>query len=184
MSATFTRKHYIEIARILHGVRDKAERQRLAEEFARMFRKDDKDDSYFDAERFSSAVYGEGVRETSRISGIRSYGPGKFYTILDSYAHEAAINGIDEEESYPDGGGWYGLLWLDDSARDAILDFVIDGKDKLTDEEYELLKKAKAIIFFERSDGIVKAEWFYNKKEAKEDWAKIQEEFEEMEGDE
>ena len=117
--------------------------------------------------------------------GIRSYGPGKFHTILDSYAHEVAIDGIDEEESYPDGGGWYGLLWLDESARDAVVDTAIDQyRDKLTSEETKLLNSAKAIIFFERSDGIVEAKWFYNKKEAKEDWAKIQEEFEEMEGDE
>ena len=117
--------------------------------------------------------------------GIRSYGPGKFSTIIDSYAFEAGTNGIDEEESYPNGGGWYGLLWLDDSARDAVIDIAIDqNRDKLTNEEMKLLKSAKAIIFFERSDGIVEAEWFYNKKEAQEDWADIQKEFEEEEEDE
>lgn len=63
MSATFTRKHYVEIACILSGVRDAHEKQRLAEEFARMFRQDN---PQFDAERFSSAVFGEGGRGRAR----------------------------------------------------------------------------------------------------------------------
>jgi len=62
--ASFTRKHYVEIARILNGVQDRRERQRLADEFARLFRQDN---PAFDVERFSSAVYGEGgVRETNQ----------------------------------------------------------------------------------------------------------------------
>ena len=62
--AAFTKRHYIEIARILNGVRDPRERQRLAEEFARLFREDNPS---FDVERFSSAVYGEpGGRRTAR----------------------------------------------------------------------------------------------------------------------
>ena len=53
--------------------------------------------------------------------GIRPYGPGKYGKIIDGYAHDVALDGgLDEEESYPDGGGWYGLLLLDKQARDAI----------------------------------------------------------------
>lgn len=63
MAASFTRKHYVEIARILSGVRDAHEKQRLAEEFARMFRQDN---PQFDAERFSSAVFGDGGRGRAR----------------------------------------------------------------------------------------------------------------------
>jgi len=59
----FTRQHYIEVGRILNGVRDRHERQRLAEEFAAMFRRDN---PRFDVDRFSSAVYGEGAREARR----------------------------------------------------------------------------------------------------------------------
>jgi hypothetical protein len=61
--------------------------------------------------------------------GIRSYGPGKFYTILDGYAYEVGLDGFDEEESYPDGGGSYGLLRLDDSAREAISKTAADNED-------------------------------------------------------
>jgi hypothetical protein len=41
-----------------------------------------------------------------------------------------------------------------------------------------------AIIFFERSDGIVEVDWFDDLAEAEDEWADIEEEFEEMEGDE
>jgi hypothetical protein len=110
--------------------------------------------------------------------GIRSYGPGKFYTILDGYAYEI---GFDEEESYPEGGGSYGLLRLDDSAREAISKAAADNEDQLTKEEEDQLDDSKAIIFFERSDGIVEAEWFSDLEEAEAEWEAIQEE---MEGDE
>lgn len=181
MAATFTRKHYIEIARILHGVSDSAERKRLTEEFERMFRKDNPS---FDAGRFSAAVGETGgrTRETRKATGIRSYGPGKFSTLLDSYAHEMTLDGgIDEEVSIENGGGWYGLLRLDDDARDAICKIADEHKSTLTDEENDLLEDSGSVILFERSDGIVEAEWFEDDDEAEEQWADIQEEFEEDE---
>jgi hypothetical protein len=116
--------------------------------------------------------------------GIRSYGPGKFYTILDGYAYEVGLDGFDEEESYPDGGGSYGLLRLDDSAREAISKTAADNEDQLTKEEEDQLDDSVAIIFFERSDGIVEVDWFDDLAEAEDEWADIEEEFEEMEGDE
>jgi len=92
--------------------------------------------------------------------GIRSYGPGKFYTILDSYAYEVALDGLDEEASYGDGNGWYGLIWLDKDACERINEIAAENKDQLTEEEEEMLDEHVAIIFYERSDGIVEADWF------------------------
>ncbi len=177
MGATFTRKHYVEIARILHGVSDSAERKRLTGEFERMFKKDN---PAFDAGRFSAAIGETGgrTREAREATGIRSYGPGKFSTLLDSYAFEG---GVDEEESYEEGRGWYGLLRLDDNVREAICETAIENKDQLTDDEEEMLDDNVAVIFFERSDGIVEAEWFEDENEADDAWAEIQEEFEEDE---
>jgi hypothetical protein len=118
------------------------------------------------------------------LKGIRSYGPGKFDTIIDGYVYDFAIDGgVDEEESYPEGGGWYGLVMLDDSAREAIRQAVHYTDDELTEEEEDLLDDSEAIILFERSDGIVEADWFSSRKEALDEWAGIQEEFEE-EGEE
>lgn len=114
--------------------------------------------------------------------GIRSYGPGKFYTVLDSYAFGVTLDdGADEEESYPEGGGWYGLLWVDESTRNAVRENASEDDDQLTSEEEELLRESVAVIFFERSDGIVSADWYDGRKEAEDEWATIQEEFEESE---
>jgi len=51
-----TRKDYVVVAEILSTVRDRAERQRLAEAFAKWFRRDN---PAFDVERFSSAIFKE-----------------------------------------------------------------------------------------------------------------------------
>jgi len=117
----------------------------------------------------------------TNAKGIRSYGPGKFYTLLDSFAFEMTLDdGVDEEASYgADGDGWYGLVWLDKITRDRINDIAdnIDNirgeEDELTEEEFTLLNDSVAVIFFERSDGIVEADWFDNKKEAEEAWANV-----------
>jgi hypothetical protein len=60
-----TRKDYIRVAAIIHDVRDKRERQRLAEEFARWFAQDNPE---FDVERFSGAVFAD-PRDRPRRSG-------------------------------------------------------------------------------------------------------------------
>ena len=122
--------------------------------------------------------------------GIRSYGPGKFHTVVDSYAYDMTLDGgADEEASYPqEGSGWYGVLWLDADARERISEIAVENKDQLTKEEEDLLDESAAVIFFERSDGIVEADWFASKQEAEEEWANIladteQEEEEEDEED-
>jgi len=119
--------------------------------------------------------------------GIRSYGPGKFSTILDSHAYSVTLDGgVDDEESYEEGGGWYGLLWLDDTVRDTVCTDADNAGEALTQEEEDLLDESVAVIFFERSDGIVEVEWFSDKPEAEAAWEDIQAEFddeEEEEGD-
>jgi hypothetical protein len=120
--------------------------------------------------------------------GIRSYGPGKFYTVLDSYAYEVSGDGgADEEASYGEGNGWDGLLWVDKNLSESIREIAKENDDELTEEEEDLLKSSKAVIFFERSDGIVEADWFDTKDEAQKAWANVlvaTEEGEEEEDDE
>ena len=124
------------------------------------------------------------VRETGD-DGIRSYGPGKFHTLIDSYAFKTTLDGVDEEASYGEGGGWYGLVLLDDATRKSVTEI---AKDELTEEEQQLLDDSAAVIFFERSDGIVEADWFEDKEKAEKVWADIEaataEEEEEDEEDE
>jgi hypothetical protein len=113
------------------------------------------------------------VRETGD-EGIRSYGPGKFHTLIDSYAFEVAGDGVDEEASYGEGGGWYGLVLLDAPTRKRVVEVATENKDELTEDEQELLDDSVAVIFFERSDGIVEADWFEDKEKADEAWADIE----------
>lgn len=110
-----------------------------------------------------------------RDEGIRSYGPGKFATILDSHAFTVTLDGgADEEATYPqEGSGWYGLLWIDKDTINRVHEIAAEEKDNLTEEEEDLLDDSAAVIFFERSDGIVEADWFDNKREAEEEWANI-----------
>jgi hypothetical protein len=121
----------------------------------------------------------------AKAEGIRSYGPGKYSTIIDSYVHGATIDfGADHEESYPEGGGWYGFMALDRDTVERILEDAAEAKDRLTKEEEELLDESLAVILFERSDGIVEVEWYDDLAEAEEAWAEIEEEFADLEGDE
>lgn len=121
------------------------------------------------------------------VMGIRPYGHGKFHTLIDSYAYAVTLDGgADEEESYEEGGGWYGLLWIDDDSADTIRKNALDAEvlgEGLNRDEERLLDESVAVIFFERSDGIVDADWFGNKQDAEAAWEEIQELFE-NEGDE
>lgn len=106
--------------------------------------------------------------------GIRSYGPGKFATILDSHAYRVSGDGgTDEEASYPDGGGWFGIVWINDAVRDAFAEEAANENETLTKEEDALLDESVAVIFYERSDGIVEVTWYDNKREAEEEWAQV-----------
>jgi hypothetical protein len=123
--------------------------------------------------------------ESMMAKGIRSYGPGKFYDIIDSYAHGVTLDGgADEEASLGDGNGWYGFMTVDQAFADAIHRIAKEEKDELTDEEQDLLDESKAVILFERSDGIVEATWYDDLKEAEKDWATIEEDVDDGEDDE
>lgn len=107
--------------------------------------------------------------------GIRSYGPGKFSTILDSYMYDLSLDGVDEEVGSVDEGGWYGFLEIDQAAIDRIRE---EGVDGLTKEEEDLLAASAAVVLFERTDGVVEVEWYDSMQEAEDAWSEIEEEFE------
>ena len=78
--------------------------------------------------------------------GIRSYGPGKFYTLLDSFLFEVTLDGrVDEEGSYGDSGGWYGLVWLDDDSIDQIKKVAEEEEESLTEEEEDLVDRKSVV---------------------------------------
>lgn len=117
-----------------------------------------------------------GTQENKKTTGIRSYGPGKFIKLIDSYAFDVTLDGgADEEASYPEGSGWYGFLNLNSASKENIRVIAAEQDDELTDEEDDLLIESVAIIFFERSDGIVEADWFDSLKKAQKVWGDIEE---------
>lgn len=121
----------------------------------------------------------------AKDEGIRPYGPGKFATILDSHAYGVTLDGgVDEEASYPEGDGWYGLIWLDDTVRDVVCTDAENADQALTEEEEDLLDESVAVIFFERSDGIVEVDWYMLPKEAEKAWSDIISDTEDDEDDE
>jgi len=114
-------------------------------------------------------------------TGIRRYGPGKFDTIIDSYAYGVTLDGADEEVVLGEGNGWYGLLQLDKTTRDRIHQAAHYEEDDLTEEESDLLEDSAAVIFFERSDGIVESDWFDDMGKTKKAWDQIEADVEEDE---
>ena len=103
--------------------------------------------------------------------GIRSYGPGKFDTILDCHIYQASLDGCDEETgSAVDMGVWYGLL----RGR-------VKVSEKLTEEEAKLLNTSVGIILSENSDGFVTVEYYSDREELDAAWAECLAETEETE---
>jgi len=112
--------------------------------------------------------------------GIRGYGPGKFYTILDGYVYTSTLDGgPDDEVSYPEGEGWYGLVKFTKSDAEALQRLANEESDNLTQEEIDQVRESAGVILFERSDGIVEAEWYDSPRDLKNDWDSIVSSFEE-----
>ena len=69
-------------------------------------------------------------------NGIRSYGPGKFSTVLDSYVYELSLDGgPDEEAGSVDEGGWYGFMNVGEGFAEAVTEIADEHGDVLTPEE-------------------------------------------------
>lgn len=113
-------------------------------------------------------------------SGIRPYGPGKFNTILDQYVYSVSMDGgADEEESYGDGGGWYGLMRGGSSIfrdHDPML-------ETLNTDEQELLTSSAGVILYEDSQGFVYVTYYDTDKELDAAWDKVQQDFQDANGD-
>lgn len=89
---------------------------------------------------------------THPSNGIRSYGPGKFSTILDSYVYQVSLDGnCDEETGSSDCGSWYGLMRNGRTIfqdHDPLL-------ESLNEDEQAQLTGCAGVIIREDSDGFV-----------------------------
>lgn len=114
--------------------------------------------------------------------GIRSYGPGKFVSVIDSYVYEMTLDGgPDEEIGDANESGWYGLVRVDDATRDRIRKIAKEHDDDLTPTEEALLDETVAIIITEGSNGSVDSDWYDETNNFEEAWTAITED---LEGDE
>ena len=115
-----------------------------------------------------------------RSREIRSYGPGKFYTVIDSYAYGLVMDGFADsiyigDETYDVVGGGPDLLkFVEEDAA--------ESNDALSSDEVKFLRDSAGVIFFERSDGIVEAEWYASKKVLDRDIARLEKQAEESSG--
>ena len=120
-------------------------------------------------------------------TGIRSYGPGKFVKLIDSYVYEITLDGDADREVGDEGDGWYGFVEFNPATVDRIHEIAKENKDQLTGAEEDLLDDTSAVILYERSDGIVEADWFTGfegKDKADVAWAEVEAEFEEDDDEE
>ena len=109
-----------------------------------------------------------------QVTGIRPYGPGKFTTLLDQYVYSVSLDGgADEEESYGNGEGWYGLMR---NGRTIFRDHD-PMLETLTPEEQELLTGSAGVILSEDSQGFVYVSYYDDAETLEAKWAEIAREF-------
>ena len=116
-----------------------------------------------------------------RGEDIRSYGPGKFSTKLDSYVYQASLDGVDDEIGSVEELGWYGVIWGlgKEGANDVDEIAQKEHGEPLTKDEFDLLASAAAMIISEDSQGFVNVQYFDTRGEGDEAWEAIQKEYEE-----
>jgi hypothetical protein len=114
------------------------------------------------------------MASSNDTTGIRPYGPGKFTTILDQYVYQVSLDGgCDEEESFGDGQGWYGIMRNGRTIfrdHDPLL-------ETLNAAEQELLTSSAGVILSEDSQGFVYVSYYEDKERLERKWAEIQAQF-------
>jgi len=103
-------------------------------------------------------------------TGIRSYGPGKFDTILDSYVYSVSLDGgCDSECGSVDEGRWYGML------KSPIQYWRPPDVPELNSAERAELTRYAGVIVSECSQGFVSVEYFETAEALDLAWSDIEE---------
>lgn len=124
-------------------------------------------------------------RKNPEETGLRSYGPGKYDSIVDSYVHALDGEGWGSEElGDVSDFGWYGLMGPADAGfllePDAVPRIAREEKDQLTLEEMKKLRSVVGVIINETDTGFVHIEYFGSEKALKKTWEGIAAEAEEF----
>lgn len=102
---------------------------------------------------------------------IRSYGPGKFDTILDSHIYELSLAGCDDETGESETSGWFGIL----RGLKCCPPFSdVSASWELNEAELAYLREHPAgCIVSEDSQGFVSVEYFKTEKALDKRWNSI-----------
>jgi hypothetical protein len=113
---------------------------------------------------------------------IRSYGPGKFDTKLDSYLYELSLDGCDDELGDAQELGWYGTLLFGPTTVSEVQQVASEHHDALNVAEIEALKDSFGVLLREGSEGFVSVMFFRNKRDMDSAWQDVMEEYEDWLG--
>jgi hypothetical protein len=117
-------------------------------------------------------------RANPKEEGWRSYGPGKYDSIVDSYVHALDTEGWgDEEIGDVQDFGWYGKMGPAEPGfllgSDAVPRIAKEEKDEITMEERKELRDVIGVIIEENDQGFVGISYFTSKAKLKKAWDKI-----------
>ncbi len=106
---------------------------------------------------------------------IRTYGPGKFDTVLDSYVYSVSLDGgCDEEEgSVSECGEWYGIMR---NGRTIFRDHD-PMLETLNTVEQEKLTSSAGVIIREDSNGFVFVTYYDTDETLELAWSQIVDQF-------
>lgn len=111
------------------------------------------------------------------MAEIRSYGPGKFNTLIDEAVHGLSLEGTDEELS-EEGFGYRALL-----RADTLAEAVPFAKTPLNPEEVEFLTNQIGAILTETSDGHITVDYYEDQEGLTAAWAQVREDFDAFVGE-
>ena len=110
---------------------------------------------------------------------IRSYGPGKYDTVMDSYVYELTMDGADEELGSVDELNHFALVKL---GRDGLKDIARVAKEQgghLTLEEARRVRRSYGAIVETNDQGFVNIGYYSSKAKLDKEWKKIEKAYEE-----
>lgn len=106
----------------------------------------------------------------------RSYSPGKFDSIVDSYVYQISMDGLGEEVGDVQDFGWYGRL--DGPILNDVRKAALAAGDRLTSVETSELKPVVGAILHESDQGFVTVAYFNKRKQLMQAWDGVQEDAE------
>ena len=114
---------------------------------------------------------------------IRSYGPGKFSTIVDGFVHALSLDGCDDECGDVETTNHYCTVRLGREGTRAVMEEARRRGGPLTLEEAVFLRRQYGAILEENNQGFVTVSYFRTERALERKWAEIEAEVTAVEGD-